>query len=137
MEQQQNFGGTLWKVAAIVSMFLFLTGCSLIPEKEIQVVTQTQRVTVPIVARPKPLQLVDTRVYVVNKDNYEQFVKQFTDENGELAYVALAIKDYENLALNIADIKRFIEQQNEIIVYYESAMKKEDEDATKKSQTMD
>ena len=83
--------------------------------------------TVPIVARPKPLQLVDTRVYVVNKDNYEQFVKQFTDENGELAYVALAIKD----------IKRFIEQQNEIIVYYESAMKKEDEDATKKSQTMD
>lgn len=137
MEQQQNFGGTLWIVAAIVSMFLFLTGCSLIPEKEIQVVTQTQRVTVPIVARPKPLQLVDTRVYVVNKDNYEQFVKQFTDENGELAYVALAIKDYENLALNIADIKRFIEQQNEIIVYYESAMKKEDEDATKKSQTMD
>ena len=86
--------------------------------------------TVPIVARPKPLQLVDTRVYVVNKDNYEQFVKQFTEENGELAYVALAIKDYENLALNIADIKRFIEQQNEIIVYYESAMQKEDKDAT-------
>jgi len=89
-------------------------------------------VTVPVVARPKPLQLVDTRVYVVNKDNYEQFVKQFTDENGELAYVALAIKDYENLALNIADIKRFIEQQNEIIVYYESAMKKEDENGTEK-----
>jgi len=132
MEQQQNFGGTLWKVAAIVPTFLFLTGCSLIPEKEIQVVTQTQKVTVPVVARPKPLQLVDTRVYVVNKDNYEQFVKQFTDENGELAYVALAIKDYENLALNIADIKRFIEQQNEIIVYYESAMKKEDEDGTEK-----
>ena len=88
--------------------------------------------TIPIVARPKPLQLVDTRVYVVNKDNYEQFVKQFTDENGELAYVALAIKDYENLALNIADIKRFIEQQNEIIVYYESAMKKGDEDGTEK-----
>jgi len=94
-------------------------------------------VTVPIVARPKPLQLVDTRVYVVNKDNYEQFVKLFTDENGELAYVALAIKDYENLALNIADIKRFIEQQNEIIVYYESAMKKEDEDGTKKPQKLD
>ena len=88
--------------------------------------------TVPIVARPKPLQLVDTRVYVVNKDNYEQFVEQFTDENGELAYVALAIKDYENLALNIADIKRFIEQQNEIIVYYESAKKKGDEDGTEK-----
>ena len=69
---------------------------------------------------------------MVNKDNYEQFVKDFTEENGELAYVALAIKDYENLALNIADIKRFIDQQNEIIIYYESAMKEGDEDGTEK-----
>jgi len=69
---------------------------------------------------------------VVNKDNYDQFVKDFTEENGELAYVALAIKDYENLALNIADIKRFIDQQNEIIIYYEAAMKEGDEDGTKK-----
>jgi hypothetical protein len=105
---------------------------SLIPEQEVKIVTQTQKVTVPVVARPKPLQLVDTRVYVVNKDNYDQFVKDFTEENGELAYVALAIKDYENLALNIADIKRFIDQQNEIIIYYESAMKEGDEDGTKK-----
>ena len=69
---------------------------------------------------------------MVNKVNYDQFVKDFTEENGELAYVALAIKDYENLALNIADIKRFIDQQNEIIIYYESAMKEGDEDGTKK-----
>ena len=67
---------------------------------------------------------------MVNKDNYDQFVKDFTEENGELAYVALAIKDYENLALNIADIKRFIDQQNEIIIYYESAMKEGNEDGT-------
>ena len=69
---------------------------------------------------------------MVNKDNYDQFVKDFTEENGELAYVALAIKDYENLALNIADIKRFIDQQNEIIIYYESAMEEGKEDGTKK-----
>lgn len=67
---------------------------------------------------------------MVNKDNYDQFVKDFTEENGELAYVALAIKDYENLALNIADIKRFIDQQNEIIIYYESAMEEGNEDGT-------
>jgi hypothetical protein len=32
------------------------------------------------------------------------------------------MKDYENLALNIADIKRYIGQQNEIIIYYEKAV---------------
>jgi hypothetical protein len=35
------------------------------------------------------------------------------------------MKDYENLALNIADIKRYLEQQNEIILYYEKALKEE------------
>jgi len=32
------------------------------------------------------------------------------------------MKDYENLALNVADIRRYIEQQNEIILYYEKAV---------------
>ena len=73
-------------------------------------------------ARPKPLQLSDTRVFVVTKDNFEEFEKEFTERYGELAFVALSMKDYENLALNIADIKRFLEQQNQIILYYEKAV---------------
>ena len=32
------------------------------------------------------------------------------------------MRDYENLALNIGDLKRFIGQQKEIIVYYEKAV---------------
>jgi hypothetical protein len=84
-------------------------------------------VKIPTVSRPKPLQLSDTRVFVVTKDNYEEFVKEFTDAYGDLAFVALSMKDYENLALNVADIKRYLEQQNEIIVYYEKAVTEEKE----------
>ena len=79
--------------------------------------------TVPIVARPKPTELYDVQVHVVNKENLEQFIKDFTAENGELAIVALSMRDYENLALNISELRRFINQQKEIIVYYEEAMK--------------
>ena len=81
-----------------------------------------ERVQIPVVAQPKPLQLNDTRVFVVNKDNYEEFAKEFKEVYGELAFVALSMKDYENLALNIADIKRYVEQQKEIILYYEKAV---------------
>jgi len=81
-----------------------------------------EKTQVPTVARPKPVQLIDTRIYVVNKDNLEEFIAEFTAENGELAFVALAIKDYENLALNIAELRRYINQQNEVIVYYETAV---------------
>jgi len=88
-------------------------------------VTQVQKVTVPIVARPKPINLTDTQVYVVNKGNLEAFIAEFTEQNGELAFVALSIDTYENLALNISELRRYINQQNEIIVYYEKAMTEE------------
>ena len=81
-----------------------------------------QKIQIPLVQRPKPVTLIDTKIYVVNKDNYETFVKDFTARNGELAYVALAIKDYENLAINISEIRRYLNQQDEIIVYYEAAI---------------
>ena len=81
-----------------------------------------EQVQIPIVQRPKPVRLIDTKIYVVNKDNYDAFVKDFTERNGELAYVALAIKDYENLAINISEIRRYLNQQDEIIVYYETAI---------------
>ena len=41
----------------------------------------------------------------------------FKEQYGEVAFVALSMRDYENLALNIGDLKRYINQQKEIIVY--------------------
>jgi len=35
------------------------------------------------------------------------------------------MKDYENLALNVTELKRFLNQQTDIIVYYEEAMTEE------------
>ena len=81
-----------------------------------------EQVQIPTVQRPKPVQLIDTRVYVVNEDNLEEFIAEFKETNGNVAFIALSIKDYENLALNIAELRRFINQQKEIIVYYENAV---------------
>ena len=97
-------------------------GCSLMPEPKIITVTNTVKTVVPIVAHPKKVQLNDVRIYVVSKINYDTFVKEFESKNGADSYVALSIKDYENLSLNFAEIKRYILQQKQIIVYYEKAV---------------
>ena len=97
-------------------------GCSLMPEPKVITVTNTVKTVVPIVAHPKKVQLNDVRIYVVSKINYDTFVKEFEDKNGADSYVALSIKDYENLSLNFAEIKRYILQQKQIIVYYEKAV---------------
>ena len=85
-----------------------------------------------MVARPKPLRLTDTRIFVVTKDNYDEFVKDFTEVYGDLAYVAISMKDYENLALNIAEMRRFLNQQKQIIIYYEKAVSENSQKNDKK-----
>lgn len=74
-------------------------------------------------ALPKQVQLNDVKIYVVSKKNYADFVKEYEKKNGGDSYIALSVKDYENLALNFAELRRYIEQQKQIIVYYEKAVK--------------
>ncbi len=81
-----------------------------------------EKVQIPTVSRPKPLQLTDTRVFVVTEQTLEKFIAEFKEINGEVAFVALSMKDYQNLALNIAELRRYIDQQTQIIVYYENAV---------------
>ena len=134
MAQQRSYGVVSWKILVItlgVSL-LFLTGCvGRPPEPEIKTVVKVEKTTVPVVSRPKPLQLIDTRVHVVTSDTLDQFLLDYKEQYGEVAFVVLSMQDYENLALNIADIRRFINQQTEIIVYYEQAVSKTDETSVK------
>jgi len=90
-------------------------------------VTEIQQTTVPTVTRPKPINLTDTRIYVVNEQNIDEFLSEFEAVNGNKAFIALSIKDYENLSLNIAELRRYINQQGEIILYYEKAVKPKEE----------
>ena len=101
---------------------LTLTACGWRPEPKVVTVTKTVRTEVPVVARPKQVQLNDVKIYVVNKKNYTEFIKEYEAKNGADSYIALSVKDYENLALNFAELRRYIEQQKQIIVYYEEAL---------------
>ena len=78
---------------------------------------------IPKQNRPRQLDMSSIKWYVVTPENFEEFKKRFTDENGDLVGYVLSVRDYETLALNMAEIKRYIEQQKEIIIYYEEAIK--------------
>ena len=97
------------------------------PEPKIVTVTKVEQTVIPTVARPKAVQLNDVKIYVVSKENYDEFVTEFEKKNGGDAYIAISVKDYENLALNFAELRRYIEQQKQIIVYYEEAVKPKQE----------
>ena len=105
---------------------LLLSSCSSFykPEKEIVTVTKLVERQIPTVPHPKQVQMNEIKIYVVSpSENFEEFKKEFEAKNGADSYIAMSVKDYENLSKNFAELRRYIEQQKQIILYYEEAVK--------------
>ena len=120
--RQINFGMTL---SLLLATTLLISGCSTFkPEKEIVTVTKLVERQIPTVPHPRSVQMNEIKIYVVSpEENFEDFKKEFEAKNGADSYVAISIKDYENLGKNFAELRRYIEQQKQIILYYEKAVK--------------
>ena len=112
-----------WKVLSLLLVSLILSSCSSWnPLKTIEVKTVEVERQIPPQNRPQQIQLnTNMKWWVVTEENFKEFKEKFQAENGDplVAYV-ISVKDYETLALNMAEIKRYIEQQQAIIDYYES-----------------
>ena len=104
--RQINFG----MISSLLLATLLLSSCSsFYKEPEIKVVTKIVKTTVPVVPMPKPVQMNDIKIYVVSpEENFEEFKKEFEAKNGGDAYIAISIKDYENLSKNFAELRRYI-----------------------------
>ena len=111
------------KVLSLLPLCLIISNCSSWPKlKQIEIKTvQVERV-IPTQNRPRPLNMNNIKFYVVTSENFEDFKKRYEKDNGTFLFYALSVRDYETLAINMAEIKRYIEQQKQIIIYYEKAV---------------
>ena len=108
---------------ALLLLSLLSSGCSSFKDVlpvEIRTVEVERKIPTP--NRPRPVKLSNLHFYVVTEDTFPAFKKRFAKENGDLLFYAISVRDYETLALNMAEIKRFMQQQKEVIVYYEKAV---------------
>ena len=119
-----------WKVSSLLLLSLIISSCSTWnPLKTIEIKTVEVERNVPLQNRPRQLDLADIHWYVVTEENFAEFKKRFQKENGDplVAYV-ISVKDYETLAIDMAEIKRYIDQQKQIIIYYEKALSPKEEE---------
>lgn len=122
------------KISSLLLLCPIVSSCSSWPQlKQIEVKTVEVERNIPIQNRPQPIRMnTNMKWWVVTEDNFAEFKKNFQKENGDplVAYV-LSVKDYETLAINMAEIKRYIEQQKQIIIYYEEAVKPREKEKEK------
>jgi len=115
---------------------LFLTNCSMIPTaKTIEVSTIAE--PVPMYHPPLPLEvgLVDVDWEILTPDLMKDYLASYEDGSAPaVAYYSLTSKEYENLAMNMGEIKRYLRDTLSIVKFYREYDKKTN-DVEKVSQT--
>ena len=116
-------------VLSLLVVLPLTTGCSLLSKPEERVITRTvvQAPNIPLQPSPRPVNMIDIKWYTVTTDNIDEFEKNFEHDNGDLVFFAISVPHYQNLSLNLAEIRRYLEQQQSIILYYEDQITKSSE----------
>ena len=65
---------------------------------------------------------------MVSKSNIDEFLARVEKEQGQLVFFAMSVPDYELMAYNMQELKRYINEMQEIIVYYRKVTKGENDE---------
>jgi len=93
-------------------------------------VVETPQIEAPairVVPRPDPVELKNADLVVVTESNIDEVIQRVKTEQGDFVLYAMTAQSFESLALNFEQIKKFIEEQNAVILYYEEAVTPKDE----------
>lgn len=106
-------------VNALLTLTVTLAGCGTVVEKLL--------VKPQIIERPKlelvqtsPVTQLPTEWLVITRANSEQKFAEIEAQGGVVTLFALTPQGYQNLSMNVADLRRYMQQQNSVL----AAMKK-------------
>ena len=115
----------------LTSLFLviLLGGCSLlqpqplpIPEPIIKTVTEYKTLEIYQPPLPKAINLQDIEFFVVTDKNFDEQIARLKKlQDGSYVLFGITPLDYENMSYNLQELRRYIRQQKEIIIYYREA----------------
>ena len=120
----------LWKTSrksALLLMILMMAcSCSLIPTKQIQVTAKPLERTIVQPIMPREIDLKEVRWLTITPENFEEQFQVIEDQEGELVFLAMTVPDYEVMAYNMQEIKRYITELKDVVVYYRTVTTEQD-----------
>jgi len=108
------------KILSLLLVTISLTGCKLFGETKPEIEYIYIEKEIPIQERPRGVRLHPVYFHAVSERNLDEFLEMYRNRYSVVAFFAISPVDYENLSLNVAELRRYIEQQQSLILYYES-----------------
>jgi len=108
-------------------VLIMACSCSLLPTKQIQVSAKPieRQIVQPIM--PREIDLKQPEWIAITPDNWEEQLAKIEKQEGELVFLAMTIPDYEIMAYNMQEIKRYITELKDVVVYYRKVTTNNDE----------
>ena len=109
-------------------VLIMACSCSLLPTKQIQVSAKPieRQIVQPIM--PREIDLKQPEWIAVTPENWEDQLAKIEEQEGELVFLAMTIPDYEIMAYNMQEIKRYITELKDVVVYYRKVTTKKEEE---------
>jgi len=101
--------------------------CSLIPSKQIEVTAKPLERTIVQPVMPREIDLKEPMWIVITPNNWEDQLAQIEEQEGELVFLAMTIPDYEIMAYNMQEMKRYLNELKEVVVYYRTVTTSKEE----------
>ena len=118
----------LKKIAVVSTVLMMACSCSLIPSKQqVEVISKPIERTIVQPIMPREIDLKDPYWYVVSDKNLEEFLTRVEKDQGQVVFLAMSVPDYELMAYNMQELKRYINELKEVVVYYKTVTTKETE----------
>ena len=76
---------------------------------------------------PREIDLKEPQWIVVTPDNKEEQLARIEKQEGESVFLAMTIPDYEVMAYNMQELKRYIGELKDVVVYYREVTTPKDE----------
>tara|TARA_R100000315_G_scaffold59300_1_gene34992 strand:+ start:1126 stop:1392 length:267 start_codon:yes stop_codon:yes gene_type:complete len=77
---------------------------------------------------PREIDLKEPMWIVVTPDNVDEQLARIEQQEGEVLFLAMTVPDYEVMAYNMQEIKRYINELKDVVVYYRTITTTKEED---------
>ena len=105
-----------------------ISSCSLLGgKKTVEVITKPIERIIAQPVMPREIDLKEPYWYVVSDKNIDEFLARIEKEHGQVVFFAMSVPDYELMAYNMQELRRYIRELREVVVYYEKVTSPKEE----------
>ena len=109
-------------------ILMMACSCSLLPTKKIEVTAKPMDRTIVQPVMPREIDLKEVSWLTITAENYEEQFAVIEDQEGELVFLAMTVPDYEVMAYNMQELKRYITELKDVVVYYRKVTTKQEQE---------